>query len=93
MSLLADLLNHMPPNVAGAGKPPIAKRAPGRPRLVLVEPAPLPSRPYANAANATPEWRQAGVRTSMVRTSPRKRRRSQRSFGKQHQSANALVPR
>ena len=59
MSLLSDLLNHMPPNVAGAGKPPMAKRAPNRPRLVLVEPAPLPPSPYTNAANATPEWRQA----------------------------------
>ena len=59
MSLLSDLLNHMPPNVAGAGKPPMAKRTPDRPRLVLVEPAPLPPSPYTNAANATPEWRQA----------------------------------
>lgn len=59
MSLLADLLNHMPPNGASAGKPPMAKRAPDRPRLVLVEPGQLPSGPYANAANATPGWRQA----------------------------------
>ncbi|MDM9596961.1 MULTISPECIES: hypothetical protein [Pseudomonas] len=59
MSLLSDLLNHMPPNDAGAGKPPMAKRAPDRPRLVLFEPAPLSSSPYANAANATAEWRQA----------------------------------
>ncbi|MBH3409862.1 hypothetical protein [Pseudomonas putida] len=59
MSLLSDLLNHMPPNFAGAGKPPVMKRAQVRPHLVLVEPAPLPSSPYANAANATPEWRQA----------------------------------
>ncbi|SNB81567.1 hypothetical protein SAMN02745900_03873 [Pseudomonas sp. URIL14HWK12:I8] len=59
MSLLSDLLNHMPPNGAGASKPPMAKRAPDRPRLVLVEPMQLPSGPYANAANATPEWRQA----------------------------------
>ena len=59
MSLLSDLLNHMPPNVAGAGKPPMAKRTPDRPRLALVEPVPLPPSPYTNAANATPEWRQA----------------------------------
>lgn len=59
MSLLSELLNHMPANVAGAGTPPLAKHAPGRPRLVLVEPVQLPSGPYANAANATPEWRQA----------------------------------
>lgn len=59
MSLLADLLNHMPPNVAGADKSSVAKRAQDRPRLVLVEPAQLPSSPYTNAANATPEWRQA----------------------------------
>lgn len=59
MSLLADLLNHMPPNGASAGKPPMAKRAPDRHRPVLVEPGQLPSGPYANAANATPGWRQA----------------------------------
>lgn len=59
MSLLSDLLNHMPPIGAGAGKPSMAKRIPDRPRLVLVEPAPLPPSPYTNAANATPEWRQA----------------------------------
>ncbi|MGE8362369.1 hypothetical protein [Pseudomonas sp.] len=59
MSLLADLLNHMLPNVAGAGKSSVAKRAQDRPRLVLVEPAQLRSSPYTNAANATPEWRQA----------------------------------
>lgn len=59
MSLLADLLNHMPPNVAGAGKSSVAKPAQDRPRLVLVEPAQLPSSPNTNAANATPEWRQA----------------------------------
>ena len=59
MSLLADLLNHMPPNVAGAGKSSVAKPAQDRPRPVLVEPAQLPSSPYTNAANATPEWRQA----------------------------------
>lgn len=59
MSLLSDLLNHMPPNVAGAGKSSVAKRAQDRPRLVLVEPAQLPSSPYTNAGSATPEWRQA----------------------------------
>lgn len=59
MSLLADLLNHMPPNVAGASKSSVAKRAQDRTRLVLVEPAQSPSSPYTNAANSTPEWRQA----------------------------------
>lgn len=59
MSLLSDLLNHMPPNVGGASKPPMSKSTQSRPRLVLVEPVQLPSGPYANAANATPEWRQA----------------------------------
>lgn len=59
MSLLADLLNHMPPSVASDGKPAMAKHAPDRPRLVLVESAPLSSSPYVNAANATSEWRQA----------------------------------
>ncbi|PVZ44015.1 hypothetical protein [Pseudomonas sp. CC120222-01a] len=59
MSLLSDLLNRMPPNAAGAGKPPMAKRSLDRPRLVLVEPVQLPASPYTNAANATPEWRQA----------------------------------
>ena len=59
MSLLSDLLNHMPPNVAGAGKPPMAKRAPHRPRPAPVKPVPLPPTPYTTAANATPEWRLA----------------------------------
>lgn len=60
MSLLSNLLDHMPPTIAGADKPPMAKRTTDRPQLVLVErPVQLPERTYTNAASATPEWRHA----------------------------------
>ncbi|WP_282410549.1 hypothetical protein [Pseudomonas sp. PS02303] len=60
MSLLSDLLDHIPPTIAGADKPTMSNRAPNRPRLVLVErPAPTLAKTYTNAANATPEWRHA----------------------------------
>ena len=60
MSLLADLLNHMPPNVAGDDKPTVTKPTTERTRLVMVErPAQLQASTYTNAANATPEWRHA----------------------------------
>lgn len=60
MSLLSDLLNHMPPTVAGAEKPPMANRTTERPRLVLVErPGQLSVSAYTNTANATRVWRQA----------------------------------
>jgi hypothetical protein len=60
MSLLSGLLNHMPPTLDGAAKPTMVNRTTGRARLVLVErPAQLPASTYTNAANATPEWRQA----------------------------------
>jgi hypothetical protein len=60
MSLLSELLNHMPPSVAGAEKPAPASRTTDRPRLVLVErPTRSPPSLYTNAAAATPEWRQA----------------------------------
>lgn len=53
MSLLSDLLNQLP------AKPP-AKTPAERPHLKLVErQARPPARTYTNAANATPEWRQA----------------------------------
>ena len=58
MSLLSDLLDHMPPTIAGADKPKPATRTPERPRLVLVE-RPAPANTHTNAANAIPEWRQA----------------------------------
>lgn len=60
MSLLSDLLDHMPPTIAGADKPKPATRTPEHPRLVLVErSAQLAASTYTNAANATPEWRHA----------------------------------
>lgn len=60
MSLLSGLLDHMPPTNSGAAKPTTVNRTTDRPRLVLVElPAQLPASTYTNAANATPEWRNA----------------------------------
>lgn len=60
MSLLSDLLNRMPPTVAGAQKLASTHRPTDRPRLVLVEPvAKLQASTYTNAAAASPEWRQA----------------------------------
>ena len=59
MSLLSDLLNHMPPTIAGADKPPMVSRT-DRPRFVLVErPVKFASSPHASAATATPQWRHA----------------------------------
>ncbi|WP_213879220.1 hypothetical protein [Pseudomonas sp. dw_358] len=59
MSLLSDLLNHMPPTVANSEIPGRTERAPDHPRLGLVKrPAAKPAT-YTNAASATPEWRQA----------------------------------
>ncbi|MBI6947107.1 hypothetical protein GIW54_07285 [Pseudomonas proteolytica] len=58
MSLLSDLLDHMPPTIAGADKPKPATRTPEHPRLVLVERS-APANTHTNAANAIPEWRQA----------------------------------
>ncbi len=53
MSLLSDLLNQLPAK-------PVAKAPGERPQLRLVErPGRQPARTYTNAANATPEWRQA----------------------------------
>jgi len=58
MSLLSGLLDHMPPNIAGADKSIMANRAPDRLRLVLAERSAQPRvKTYTNAANATPEWR------------------------------------
>ncbi|RBH54204.1 MULTISPECIES: hypothetical protein [Pseudomonas] len=60
MSLLSGLLDHMPPTAAGTDKPTMVNRHPDRARLMLVErPAPVATSPHANAATATPEWRQA----------------------------------
>ncbi|WP_433738206.1 hypothetical protein [Pseudomonas putida] len=59
MSLLSGLLGHMPPSIVGTDKPTMVNRT-DRPRLVLVErPTQLQPSAYTNAANATPEWRQA----------------------------------
>jgi len=61
MSLLSSLLDHMPPVVINVESPEVDSRP--RPRLVLptrVErPAQCITGPHANAATATPEWRQA----------------------------------
>ena len=61
MSLLSSLLNHMPPAIAGVDPPKVDSRP--RPRLVLANPVERTPRlitsPHANAATATPEWRQA----------------------------------
>ncbi|PMU11854.1 MULTISPECIES: hypothetical protein [unclassified Pseudomonas] len=61
MSLLSRLLDHMPPAIPGTDTPKVDGRA--RPRLVLAtrveRPAQFITGPHANAATATPEWRQA----------------------------------
>ncbi|PRA13547.1 MULTISPECIES: hypothetical protein [Pseudomonas] len=61
MSLLSGLLNHIPPAIAGVDSPKVDSRP--RPRLVLANPVERTPRfitsPHANAATATPEWRQA----------------------------------
>ena len=60
MSLLSDLLDHMPPTIAGDDKPTVTKPTTERTRLVMVErPPQLQASTYTNAANATPEWRKA----------------------------------
>ncbi|MCT9821651.1 hypothetical protein N0P04_00140 [Pseudomonas veronii] len=61
MSLLSGLLDHIPPAISCTDTPKMDSRP--RPRLVPVKPverAPrLITSPHANAATATPEWRQA----------------------------------
>ena len=61
MSLLSRLLDHMPPAISGTDTPTANSRP--RPRLVLAtrveRPAQFITGPHANAATATPEWRQA----------------------------------
>jgi hypothetical protein len=60
MSLLATLLDYMPPTVAGDEKPAKIEAIGDRPRPVLVKRANLViSSAYASAATATPEWRHA----------------------------------
>ena len=60
MSLLSDLLDHMPPTITGDDKPTVTKPTTERTRLVMVErPPQLQASTYTNAANATPEWRKA----------------------------------
>lgn len=59
MSLLADLINHMPPSVSQVSGPPMEKRTRTRPHLVTVAPEQMPARKFIHADNATPEWRQA----------------------------------
>jgi hypothetical protein len=61
MSLLSALLDHMPPAIPGTDSPKVASHP--RPRLVLATRAERPAQfitsPHANAATATPEWREA----------------------------------
>jgi len=61
VSLLSGLLDHIPPAVTGTESPTVDSRP--RPRLVLAtrveRPAQFITGPHANAATATPEWRQA----------------------------------
>ncbi|WP_339425176.1 hypothetical protein [Pseudomonas proteolytica] len=61
MSLLSGLLDHMPPAITGVDSPKVDNRP--RPRLMLANPVERTPRfitsPHANAATATPEWRQA----------------------------------
>ncbi|MBK5415605.1 hypothetical protein [Pseudomonas sp. TH31] len=61
MSLLSGLLDHMPPVVIGTESPKVDSQS--RPRFVLAtrveRPAQFITAPHANAATATPEWRQA----------------------------------
>ena len=63
MSLLSGLLDHMPPTIAGADSTNLRSRLEPRPRLVPAKPVERTPRlitsPHANAATATPEWRQA----------------------------------
>lgn len=60
MSLLSGLLDHMPPAIASTDTPKMDSRP--RPCLVLASPVERTPRlitsPHANAASATPEWRQ-----------------------------------
>lgn len=61
MSLLSGLLDHMPPAATGTDSPKVDSRP--RPSLVpatrVERPAQFITGPHANAATATPEWRQA----------------------------------
>lgn len=61
MSLLSELLDHMPPAIASTDTPKMDSRP--RPRLVLANPVERTPRlitsPHASAATATPEWRLA----------------------------------
>jgi hypothetical protein len=63
MSLLSALLDHIPPAITGANSAKVWSRPQPHPRLVLANrierPAKFVTGPYANAATATPEWRQA----------------------------------
>lgn len=63
MSLLSSLLDHMPPAIGGIDSPKTDSRTQSRPRLLLANPVErsprLITNPYASAATATPEWRQA----------------------------------
>ena len=61
MSLLSGLLDHIPPAISCTNSPKVDSRP--RTPLVLANPVErtlrLITSPHANAATATPEWRQA----------------------------------
>lgn len=58
MSLLSDLLNDLPKPTIETSKPSVPNLQ--RPSAAMIERSvPSQTRAYTNAANATPEWRQA----------------------------------
>ncbi|RZO07432.1 hypothetical protein EKG40_15535 [Pseudomonas moorei] len=63
MSLLSGLLDHMPPTIAVTAPQKLVSRPQPRPHLVLAKrvehPPQFVAGPHANAATATPEWRDA----------------------------------
>lgn len=61
MSLLAQLLDHMPPLVSEAQRPLLQQNTAPRALAIVSRPAPraAPTKPHTTAATATPEWRLA----------------------------------
>lgn len=61
MSLLSQLLDHMPPPVSEAQRPLPQQHAAPRALAIVSRPAPkaMPTKPHTTAATATPKWRLA----------------------------------
>lgn len=57
MSLLSQLLHHMPPPVAEVRQP--LPQQNGAPRSLVTVSRPAPTKPHITAATARPEWRLA----------------------------------